>query len=284
MKALSVFVFFAFIVCVNNLSGQFSTPIVPADTAKYIHECNLLKNAGVSIRKDYKYKVIDGKVTSEEHIDRVVKFSEDGRLQEFVYVDEQGRKQAIVTFDYYTNGLPKAEGQYHPTGELLKHTNYKYSYEGYLEGKSTIDQYGYVLTQEYYSIDENENTIIEKKYSSPQLVSERNKWVYSDLKNGKPLQHEKYNGESILMYKRNFLYEGDQLIREVYYNPAGNKAFYLEYTYDDNKNVLQIEKVRLDGRRFKNTDFKYNAQGILVGKIEYNATGGFLTYYKYTYE
>ena len=86
------------------------------------------------------------------------------------------------------------------------------------------------------------------------------------------------------MFKRNFFYQNNLLKRDKYYNPAGNKAFYLEYTYDNNQQVILVEKVKLDGQRLKNIENQYNANGLLIGKIEYNAKGGFLTYYKYTYD
>ena len=147
-----------------------------------------------------------------------------------------------------------------------------------------MDQYGNIIKKIQYTIDVVNNTVIEKVYPFPNVVMEKNVWVYSSLLDGKLIQHEKYDGETVLKFKRSLTYKNDQLIREEYYNPAGNKAFYLEYTYNTKNLLSQIEKVLLDGTRLKNAIYQYNSVGLLIGEIDYDRYGKMQSYYKYSYE
>jgi hypothetical protein len=264
--------------------AQFTIPKVPAEVKTYKEECLKIKASGVKQRSDIKYIINEGKVTTEKYKDKQVKFGDDGEIKEFIYIDKDGREKAIVLFDYYKNGLPKSETEFHPTGELLKRTEYIYNYEGQLLEKKVIDQYEFVQNKVEYLLDESAQTLTEKLFAAPQMVTEKNLWVYSNINTGKLIKNEKYDGETLLMYRRIFVYENSLLKQEEYYNPAGQKAFYLEYSYDPKNNLAEIEKVLLNGTRLKNAVYQYSTEGLLLGKIEYDRNGKMTSYYKYSYE
>lgn len=278
---LFVAIFYSF--C-TNLHAQFSTPKVAADTTLYYSECRLIIESGVMQRNDFKYIIRDGKVTSERYKERIVQFDELGRIKEFLYLDEQGRKKAIIVFSYYSNSLPKSESQFHPTGEMLSHTNYSYNSNLELTEKVRNDQYGNVIDKVVYESKEDDNTITEKKYPYPNAVSEKNIWVYDNKSVGRITEHLKFNGESDFLFKHTYIYEDGKLIKEVYTNPAGNLAFYLEYTYDIYGNIVEIEKVKTNETRLKNAIFNYNTAKLLLGKITYDRNGQLSAYYKYEYK
>jgi hypothetical protein len=258
-------------------------PKVPAEQAKYFTEIERIINSGFLVRKDFKYDILEGKVTTEKHNDRVIKFYPNGTLKEMVYIDESSRKVAIVVFDYHKNKLPGAESEFHPSGELLKRNDIKYQ-EGVISEETTIDQYGYVIKRTEYSIIRETNTLVERTYGAPQMITEKDVWIYSSIDNGHLTWHEKYDGEHVLRFKRNIIYENGKIKWEQYYNPAGNKAFMLEYTYDAMGFLSLIEKVLPDGTRLKNAVYQYNSLGLITGKISYNRLGKIRSYYKYAYE
>lgn len=268
----------------NRLDAQFMLPKVAADMVVYNKACRLITSAGYSQRKDIKYIINDNKVTAEKYNDRIVKFNKEGKVIECVYLYKSSRRKAIVVYEYYSNSLPKSETEFHPTGEMLKRTEYKYNIEYQLTEKSTIDQYGYVLNKIKYSVDLEENRLTEKKYPFPEVVAEKNIWIYDDLNTGKQVSHTKLDGETVLKFKRDFVYDKQQLIKEEYTNPAGQKAFFLEYTYNTRGLLVQVEKVLLNGTRLKNAVYKYNEKDLITGEIKYDRYGKIVSYYKYSYE
>ena len=282
LRALTVSILLFFLPSMY-LHAQLSLPKVPAERTRYDDDKQLIKRSEYIVRNDIRYIIKEGMVTTEKFNDRVVKFYPNGNIKEMVYVDQVGRKKAIMVCEYYPDGLPGSESEFHPTGELLKRTEFKYE-NGFLKEKTVIDQYGYVITRTTYEINTGRNEVVERIYGAPQMVTEKNVYVYSDFYSGKLLRHEKYSGEDIFQFKRHLIYSKDVLLKEEYYNPSGNKAFYLEYFYDTNNQLTEIEKVLLDGTRLKNTRYQYNDSGLITGKINYDRKGKMIAYYKYSYE
>ena len=279
-----VFSYFIIAFCTySTVYSQFSLPKVLADTIKYSKECRKIVASGMTQRKDICYILRDGKVTTDKYTDRIVKFNKNGSISECIYLDKDSRKKAIVVYEYYDNGMPKSEGEYHPTGEMLKRTIYKYDVEMQLREKSTVDQYGYVLTKTTYALNSEANRLTEKTYPFPSAVDVKHIWLYDNVTSGKLISHVKFHGETEMRFKRNFIYEKGLLVKEQYINPAGKNAFYLEYIYNHEGVLERIDKVLLDGSRLKNAVYDYQ-NGLLTGEIIYDRYGKMESYYKYIYE
>ncbi len=63
-------------------SQQF--PRIPADMKKYKNELNQIAMAGVAVRNDWKYKILEGNVSAHRYKDRVIKYDKRGRTIEKV--------------------------------------------------------------------------------------------------------------------------------------------------------------------------------------------------------
>lgn len=273
-----------FLLTLTTLTNaQFALPKVAADTPQYNAECIMIVKSGIKKRYDYTHPIRNNQASTQNYKEREVSFDNTGRIKEYLYLDEDSRKKAIITFEYYPNGLPKTETQFYPTGEMLTQTKYIFNSESDLKEISKIDQYGYVISKTIFSTNNETHTITEKKHPYPQVVSDKDIWTYSDLKAGHLVKHTKYKNNNELQFTRTLVYKNNKIEKEIYTNPAGNVAFFLEYTYNNNMQVIEIEKVLLDGSRLKNTLFNYNSAGLIIRKINYDRYGNLESYYTYQY-
>ena len=252
---------------------------------KYKNELNQIAMAGVAVRNDWKYKILEGNVSAHRYKDRVIKYDKRGRTIEKVMFDEQGIRQSIVVFIYDSIHLPQSDVEFTPLGELIGKTYYTYSEAGQLSEITSYNSFEYIISKKIYEIDWQNNTVIERVLFSPDSVNQKTIFYYSNLNNGLINEEWIYIGENNLDYKKVIHRNEDNKIdSEIYTTKQGNTMYYLRYNYDQKDNLVQIERHMPSGIKTRVFDFNYTSSGLLSGEIKYNEKGEIIHYYKYTYE
>lgn len=280
MKTFWGLLFFCFFVHVKVLA-QFEFPLVPAEFNAYYSKCSEICAAGISSRIDYRYKISEGKVLTENFPEREIHFNKDGKIQEIIYSDDKFRKRLIVTYTYDSRGYLSRETHFEASGEIRKRIDYKYTIEGCILEKSVFDQYDYIQSKEVYEIEGNK--LVRKNYDSPGMISETEEWVYDDILRGNLIEHIVYEGTSVFKSRRKIFREGDVIIKEEIYTSVGQVAYLLIYNYNTDNLLESIIKVFPSGSQLNHLVCKYQVSGILINSLEYDRNGFMSKYYKYMY-
>ncbi len=283
-KRLARFLILFFIVYCHDTEAQFNVPKTGIEFQVFKSECNKRTKAGIKYRRDIKIPVINTSSAPQGYCERYVKFNPDGTPNEIEYLDDAGRKKAIVIYQYSKSGLPQREMEFHPTGTISGRTDYKYDYKGRMLEKSLYDQFDYIISKTIFQIKEEENSICEIEFSSPEMVSRKVVWHYSQIDTGKLISVDEYDGESLLKTKRKISYQGDKIKSEDFFNPKGLKLYTLEYIYNSEGQLIKILRVFSDKSQVEAHSYQYNNNGMLAAETEFDMQGRMKKCYKYSYE
>ncbi len=276
-------IFFLFLLASTQAFCQFSLPKAPAEMTTYLQEAELVKKSGLLIRRDLRYKIQEGMVLSESYVEKVVKFYADGKPKEIVHYDQTGRKISILIFSYHASGLPQSETEFHPTGEVVQKTTYQYE-NNYLVRELCFDAYGNTIYQTIFEKPEPGQSIVERTYLAPGMVTQKDSWTYSSADTGKLIRHTQYEGETNLKFTSELFYSDNKLQREEFSKDKSALYRVLEYVYDLAGNASEVNLILPDGTKLPYRIFQYRPDGMISGKIEYDGKGKMISYMKYQYE
>lgn len=279
---LYILVFISFASSVLN--AQYVFPKLPVESKLLDKESSKIIEGGFKLKQDIRYIIQEGKVTTAKYSEKETEYDDKGRIKEVVVKDKNGRTKLILIYLYQTNGLPKRITRFHPTGDILGRFEFKYDNDGFLVERIEYDQYDYVVQKILYQKNMQENTITESYFDSPEMVTKKIQWTYTDLTNGRLTSVSEFSGESVLKIKKQLIYEGNKLIKEQFMNSYGGIIYYHSYTYDSDGNITEIKKELPGGNSIKKQSSQYNGLGLITGEIKYDSKGRMKTYYKFNYQ
>jgi hypothetical protein len=272
------------IMCLVNIHAQ-DYPIVPADMPAYLNETKEISSEGINTRTDWRYVLQDGKVTTNKHIERVLKFDELGRIKEIMNIDPQGENKSVIIFRYDKRNLPVLETEFLPTGELLGKTKYTYDTKGILKDITWLNSYEFVYDRFSFDINDTTGLVTEWHFYSPDSVKQKIEYYYSDPLQGFITRQRIYIGENKL--QNTIIWNRDStkcLLNKEFRDPQGKIEYYLEYHYNTSGKVMQVMRVFPNGSKLKNFEYNYEDAGLKTGEIEYNQKGEIVAYLKFSYD
>lgn len=282
-KILLIFIVL-FISHTLKIEAQFEFPKNKAEFATFKSDCSKRVKAGIKYRRDFKMPISTTDKAPPGYCERYIKFNVDGTPGEIEYYDEAGRKKAIVIYQYSKTGNPQRETEFHPTGTVLSRTDYRYDYRGRMLDKSVYDQFDYIVRKVIYQVKEEDNSIREMEFSSPEMITRTIVWHYSQIDTGKLVGMDEFDGESLLKQKRTIVYEKNKIKSEVFFNAQGQKIYTLEYLYNSDGQLLKITRVFNDKTQLDTHTYKYNEKGLLAGETDFDMQGKLKKCYSYSYE
>ncbi len=284
MKVSQLYIIFLLSLFNLKIEAQYVFPKLPVESKELKIESDKIIQAGYKLKQDIRYEIYDGKVTSNKYSEKETEFNEKGKIKEVVIKDKTGRTKVILIYLYDSNGFPKRITKFHPTGDILGRFEFKYDTKGFLFERAEYDQYDFIVQKIIYQRNISENTITERYYNSPEMVTKTLVWKYSDLFSGRLLSVSEFEGESTLKIRKDLIYEGDKLMKEHFINRDGNIIYYHSYTYDTSGNISEIKKDLPMGTSYNHLTSQYNSKGLISGEIKYGQKGNMKTYYKFIYQ
>ncbi len=260
-------------------------PGTPADKKEYEQEMNMISNAGIAQRDNWKYYMLDGNVTSKQHKTGEIRYDKFGRAKEISSFDENGYINSIVVYKYDSCNSILSETEFTGRGELLGKILYSYNHEGFLIEKTVYNSFEYIVSKTICEANVEQNTFTRRILFSPDSVKQKIISCYTDLTSGYIIEEQNYKGADILEYRK-VIHRDDQhrIASEIFLNDHGRQMYFLKYAYNQDGNLTTIERFYPSGVKIKYYDFKYSASGILSGEIKYNENGEIIHFYKYTYK
>jgi hypothetical protein len=260
-------------------------PIVPADMPEYLANMKAITDAGVYTRTDWRYMLQGGNITTIKYKEIALKYDDQGRIKEIMNVDQKGTNKSVIIYRYDKRNLPILESEFLPTGELEGKTKYTYDVKGFLKDITWLNSFEFIFNR--YSFDFNDTTgmITEWHFYSPDSVTQKIEYYYSNPQNGFITRQKIFIGEdkleNIIIWNRD---STQHLLNKEFRNPQGKLMYYLEYKYNTKELPDKILRVLPNGTKTKKFEFEYEESGLKTGEIEYNEEGEILSYIKYSYE
>jgi hypothetical protein len=268
-----------------NVSDAQNYPIVPADMPGYLQEMKLIADAGVYTRTDWRYVLQDGNVTNVKHKERVLKYDDNGRINEIMNIGKKGENISVIIFRYDKRHLPQLETEFLPTGELVGKTKYTYDSNGRLKDITWLNSYEFIYNRYAFDISDSTGMVTEWHFYSPDSVTQKIEYYYSNPEKGFITYQKTFIGEDKL--ENTIIWNRDStqhLINKEFKDAQGKLSYYLEYHYTLSGQVNQIIRLLPNGTRMKKYEYDYEDTGLITGEIEYNQKGEIISYLKYTYE
>lgn len=265
------------------LLAQYSISTTPAEFKLFKEEITKIIRAGYTEKEHVRYQVYDGKVHKNSFTERVTVFNKNATIKEKIFYNKTGRSVQIHIYKYKTNGTLERITKFHPTGEVMGRVELRYNFDGFLLNKIEYDQYNYVINKVIYTITNNQNTIKETHYYSPDLVTKTFLWYYSNKDKATLAKVEEFKGEDLMLLKRELKYKEDKITQEFCYNGAGALLYFLDYTYNTNGKLVGIKKNIPRGGSFDYYTARVNEMGLKVGEIQYKGKGNVKSYYSFRY-
>ncbi|MBN1596878.1 MAG: hypothetical protein JW894_01155 [Bacteroidales bacterium] len=283
MPKYCYFLIISFLV-VTDISAQ-NYIMVPADRDELQEKMDIIKSLNIKKRTEWKYIIIDGNVSDQKYIDRIVKYDQHGRKSETVFLDQQGNKQSIKVYEYNVVNIPAAEIEFLPSGELVGKTVYNYTISGFLKEITWYNNFEYIISKNYYQTDTVLNTVTERCMHTPDSVEWAVIYKYSDLYNGKIEEELYFSGENKPEYKK-LVYrnENEKIKKENLFNTDDKLVYTFDYEYSPKGNLKSIIRKFSSGGEVTHYECRYSDMGLLLGEVNYNLYGEILEYIKYNYE
>jgi hypothetical protein len=267
-----------------TISAQMG-PRVPADMPFYQKEMNSISKADVYSKTEWNYVISEGKVTTDNYKEKIIKYDKLGRIVEIMKINQKGENSSVIIFRYDGRNLPLQETEFLPTGEMIGKTKYTYDPKGRLTDITWLNSFEFIINRKVYDLDASASRITEWQYYSPDSVTSKTEYFYSNPENGVLLRQNNYNGESRLINSIIFIRDSTQIVLKEEIRDASQKlACYSEYQYNKNGQLQQVITIFPDKKKVPQFIYNYDEDGLLSGKIEYNQKGEMIEYKKYIYE
>lgn len=268
----------------SNIYSQ-SYPIVPADMIQIRKEMKAVAAADVYSKSEWNYVINEGKVTTNKYKSRVIKFDKLGRIIEIIKLSPKGENQSVIVCKYDNNNYPVQETEFLTTGEMIGRTKYTYDSKGRLKDITWLNGFEFIVNRKTFDIDENKDIVTEWQYYSPDSVSGKTNYLYTNLLNGVVIKQNNYSGDHQL--ENSIVYHRDTsqiIIKEEIRDASEKLVCYHNYQYSK-KGLLQQIVVQLPNNAIvPKYVYDYDDDGLLAGILEYDERGNIIDYKKYTYE
>jgi len=181
---------------------------------------------------------------------------------------KKDRVKALNKINYNKNGNVKEANYYNRDGSLWIKIKYKYDNENNRIELNRYNEEGEELTKRQYKFDVDGNIIEENQYTRASF------------------EHSKATeiGEKIT-YKYD---EDGSKTEENHYNTSwgsedGSLDLKIKYKYDNEQNLIEINRYGGDGDKLTKVECKYDMDGNMIEKNEYNGDGGLIEKRTYVY-
>jgi hypothetical protein len=252
---------------------------------EYLSEAKAINDAGVYKRSDWRYILQGGNISTSKYKEREIKYNDQGRISEIMNIDQKGVNKSVIIFRYDKRNLPLLETEFLPTGELEGKTKYSYDSKGFLKEIIWLNSYEFIYNRYSFSIDDTSGMVTEWHYYSPDSVTQKIEYFYSDPKKGFITRQKIFKGddklENTIIWNRDNL---QHLINKEFKDPQGKLAYYLEYHYNTTGQVDKVIQVLPNGSKIKKYEFNFEESGLKMEETEYNQKEEIVKYAKYSYE
>ncbi len=277
--------FVIILVMTGNSYAQYYSLIDPAGKKEYFE--NIQKHAGIGLRTktDWNYRIFDDKVTAQKYKERLLKYNKSGKLAEIENYSPEGKILSIVILKYEADGLPFEEITYKPEGQIIARVNYRYSNDRLLNEYTSYNENRLINFKWVAMRDTVAGEIKWVKYITPDSISQKIKYTYSEGISGLLVGESLYIADT-LNSDRKIYWSGDPVRRdqEIISDAKEKELFRRKYIYDHSGNNIRVETIFPDQSTANKFIYAYNSNNLLTGFIDHDNNGNIISYHTYTYE
>jgi ssDNA-binding Zn-finger/Zn-ribbon topoisomerase 1 len=135
-----------------------------------------------------------------------------------------------------------------------------------------------ITGKKQYLYDKNKNIVRINIFDANSELQAKLLYTYED---NKLVECEEYNGKTKIKYSK-FEYDRNLMIKKTDFDISDMVILVNEYIYDNEKNIIVIEKNFLSGDKFGKTEFTYKDKKP-VEEHQYDQTGRVMLSKKYEY-